>query len=89
MTPELASKWADALESGKYKQCTGLLRQGDQFCCLGVLSEIICCPNYPDTVNYPVDVLTQEDIDHFIELNDIDKKSFKQLAEIVRQRYIK
>ena len=33
-------KLADALESGKYEQCTGRLRDGDRFCCLGVATEL-------------------------------------------------
>lgn len=30
-------KWCEALGSGKYKQGTGQLQNGDKFCCLGVL----------------------------------------------------
>ncbi len=33
-------KLAEALESGKYEQCTGRLRDGDKFCCLGVATEL-------------------------------------------------
>jgi hypothetical protein len=33
-------KWAEALESGEYKQVNGKLSDGEGFCCLGVLCEI-------------------------------------------------
>lgn len=37
-------KWANALESGKFRQCTGTLREINNkrptYCCLGVLSKI-------------------------------------------------
>ena len=39
MTPELKQKWIEKLESGQYKQCTGVLYNGDGYCCLGVLIE--------------------------------------------------
>ena len=32
--------WAEALESGKYQQCTGVLHRGDQFCIMGVACDI-------------------------------------------------
>jgi len=38
---ELRERWFQALESGKYKQGRGKLRQeGSEFCCLGVLCDI-------------------------------------------------
>lgn len=36
MKRSFAMKWADALESGKYPQTTGVLKNGDGYCCLGV-----------------------------------------------------
>jgi hypothetical protein len=34
-------EWIEALESGKYKQCTGQLKdRKNSYCCLGVLAEI-------------------------------------------------
>lgn len=38
MDAKLKKKWIKALRSGKYKQCKGNLRQGETFCCLGVLA---------------------------------------------------
>lgn len=41
MKPEIADKWVEALRSGKYEQCTTVLRSTDnKFCCLGVLCEL-------------------------------------------------
>lgn len=40
MIKEKAILLAEALESGKYKQCSGQLRFGDGFCCLGVACDI-------------------------------------------------
>ncbi len=40
MKQQIAEKWIAALRSGEYKQTRGNLRQGDSFCCLGVLCNI-------------------------------------------------
>ena len=37
---EVIRLWVKALRSGKYKQGTGVLREGDRFCCLGVLCDL-------------------------------------------------
>ena len=51
MKTEIKQKWLNALRSGKYTQGNGALRKqveaddgsygGDQFCCLGVLCDIV------------------------------------------------
>lgn len=41
MTREQADKWIAALRSGKYKQTTGVLRNDNGYCCLGVLCNIV------------------------------------------------
>lgn len=42
MNKQIAEDWVAALRSGKYKQGTGRLRDGnDQFCCLGVLCDLL------------------------------------------------
>jgi hypothetical protein len=47
MNPEIKEKWIEKLESGEYQQGQGGLRikneevGTDQFCCLGVLADII------------------------------------------------
>jgi hypothetical protein len=40
MKKRWAMKWADALESGDYKQCSGRLRNRIGYCCLGVVVEV-------------------------------------------------
>lgn len=35
--------WVEALRSGKYEQGRGFLRSGNQYCCLGVLSDLAGC----------------------------------------------
>lgn len=41
MNAELKARWVAALRSGEWKQCTGYLRDGDAYCCLGVLHKIV------------------------------------------------
>jgi hypothetical protein len=38
---EYKEKWVEALRSGKYKQGKGCLKKGDEYCCLGVLCDIV------------------------------------------------
>lgn len=42
MNPEIKTKWVEALRSGKYKQGKKSLRsrEGDKYCCLGVLCDL-------------------------------------------------
>jgi hypothetical protein len=41
MDPEAKKAWLEALRSGRYKQGQGKLRrEGDEFCCLGVLCDL-------------------------------------------------
>jgi hypothetical protein len=37
---EVLELWVAALRSGKYEQARGNLREGDGFCCLGVLCDL-------------------------------------------------
>ena len=37
---DFAKLWVAELRSGKWKQATGQLRDGDNFCCLGVACEL-------------------------------------------------
>jgi hypothetical protein len=41
MNPEYKAKWIAALRSGAYKQGREALRNDDEFCCLGVLCDVI------------------------------------------------
>jgi hypothetical protein len=40
MDAELKAKWVAALRSGEYRQGKHMLRDGDRYCCLGVLCSI-------------------------------------------------
>lgn len=40
MKKEIKAKWIKALNSGKYSQTTGVLKDSDGFCCFGVLCEL-------------------------------------------------
>jgi len=40
MKPDIKQAWLTALRSGDYQQGQGYLRQGDQYCCLGVLCDL-------------------------------------------------
>ena len=37
---ENVKRWVKALRSGEYKQGSGALRMGDEFCCLGVACDL-------------------------------------------------
>ena len=39
MNKSIAMKWVRALRSGKYKQGRDYLKEGERYCCLGVLQE--------------------------------------------------
>ena len=41
MDKKLKARWVKALRSGKYKQGQGFLKSGGEFCCLGVLRDIV------------------------------------------------
>ena len=40
MNADIKAQWVAALRSGDYKQTHGTLREGDAFCCLGVLCNL-------------------------------------------------
>lgn len=93
MKPEIKEKWVKALRSGEYKQGRRSLRTklpdgSCQHCCLGVLMEIEFGGFPPvrdpytaigdlvrDTIPAPVSTL--------IEMNDDERKSFKQIADYI------
>lgn len=52
MKKEIAEKWIAALRSGKYKQGRACLQKGDQFCCLGVLCDILEIPRNGVDLNH-------------------------------------
>jgi hypothetical protein len=48
MDQALKKKWVTALRSGKYAQAQGSLKRGDNFCCLGVLCEVMGYNNWQE-----------------------------------------
>ena len=40
MNPEIKGLWLEELRSGKYRQCTGDLFDGEGYCCLGILENV-------------------------------------------------
>ena len=40
MNPDIKKRWVEALRSGEYKQGKYYLKNGDDFCCLGVLCDL-------------------------------------------------
>lgn len=40
MDQVIKKKWTEKLRSGEYEQCQGVLHKGEEFCCLGVLTDI-------------------------------------------------
>jgi hypothetical protein len=96
LDPLLKDKWIEALRSGKYEQCHGILRSGgsswsnpERYCCLGVLADIA----YPDvTVEDHYRQLSTKlfkgeryIVRKFIRLNDIEKKTFPEIADYIRE----
>lgn len=65
MKPDIKAQWLTALRSGDYRQGQGYLRQGDQYCCLGVLCDLYgkavgpeweeLLEDYPNQVQYMLD----------------------------------
>lgn len=61
MDAQLKAKWVAALRSGKYEQGRQRLRNGDSYCCLGVLCEVAGLPIDPEYGNGIVGVAFGED----------------------------
>ena len=56
MNTKVIKDWVDALRSGEYSQCQGQLTDGNNYCCLGVLCEILNKTN--------PDIITKSDISY-------------------------
>jgi hypothetical protein len=94
LTREQRDKWAEELESGRWKQCRSHLRSGYGYCCLGVLCVAVLnkqlapkrggCEAVHDNPEYPYEALTQQQIYRFTDLNDRDKLTFSEIAKHVR-----
>lgn len=101
MNPELKEKWIAALRSGEYKQTKGRLMrrwkkqngEGYNYCCLGVLETIA-----PGDYNYELRseemmlYMTQTELGlcsdtakELARLNDVEEKSFKEIADYIEE----
>ena len=101
MKNDIKAKWLEALRSGRYEQGTGRLRNyRNQFCCLGVLCDVLdnskwstfcSAPVYGDMVSgLSSDLLDRVGIsegaqDALIRQNDSVGASFKEIADWIEQ----
>ncbi len=77
LTRSERDKWAEELESGRWKQAHGILSDGSgiAYCCLGVLWYKVQIDPF---------LLGNEGYNRFCEFNDTDKLSFPEIAKHVR-----
>jgi hypothetical protein len=102
MKPEVKQMWLEALRSGKYKQGKEQLRDGDKFCCLGVLCELSGLPYLSNDGTLPSDVMEWAGLDrtsptvkyksrfapeYLSDLNDRGNYGFKRIANLI-ERYL-
>jgi hypothetical protein len=98
MDAELKKRWVAALRSGEFKQGRGLLRDGDQYCCLGVLCSVAGIPISEDGSDAltddgksgayaPIRDVLGEKASPFdlAMMNDMDRKSFAQIADYIEE----
>lgn len=85
-----AKIWSAALRSGAYEQCTGkLMDRYGRFCCLGVAHEVLVGPtsNGGDetyaAIRQKLDILQAGEQSVFTVMNDIQGKSFLQIADYI------
>lgn len=102
MKPVIKAKWVAALRSGKYKQGTCQLRNNnDEYCCLGVLCDIISPEKWEyDGIRYrmeghqvdlPSSILKNVSsgellTDRLTYMNDIVRMSFDEIADYIEGR---
>jgi hypothetical protein len=87
---EIALKWAEELESDKYKQGRLKLYEPgtDKYCCLGVLNCVLGrAPEDLDIyVSEPFDEIFGHGVAQFWNLNDSQGATFKQIAAYIRSK---
>lgn len=99
LIPEQARKlYVEALKSGEYRQCTGVLRDGDKFCAGGVACDLFCkhevdiyCSGYYGggyevTVPPIIHQWLDDDIP-LIDYNDIQGLAFPQIGKLLEERW--
>jgi hypothetical protein len=95
LTREQRDKWAEELESGRWKQGRNSLYDGERYCCLGVLCAVVLgkelepntsvCEGVQYNSSYPHEVLTLAQIQRFIDYNDMKRNGFRIIAKHVRE----
>ena len=89
MAPELKAQWIAALRSGEYTQGRHALNPAPgYYCCLGVLCMVLGRPDFiksPQTYEHlrQASGLTNSETDGLVELNDIARQSFNQIADYI------
>lgn len=94
MNPEIKAKWVEALRSGKYQQGRMALKNGDNFCCLGVLCDLYDSSGWtpggrfqdrgwepPQSVRLWADFA--ESFKGLIKMNDEEELSFPEIADYI------
>ena len=74
MDDQLKAKWLEALRSGNYKQTTGVLKNDEGFCCLGVLCDIMDNSKWSGTLDPDGDAYFYMFSNGKEELTDINSK---------------
>jgi hypothetical protein len=100
MNKEFIQEWVDALRSGEYKQIRGVMRAKDKtFCCIGVACHLKAKKTKKafdklrrdKHFSYEIAgewLLPIEDQQKLTDLNDIQEKSFKEIADIIEDTYL-
>jgi hypothetical protein len=92
-TNETRKKWVEALRSGKHKQARGrLCATTGAMCCLGVLDHILGRDKHQLHVTEGQHGsrggLTAAQRRKFVDLNDVARLSFKQIASVIENKVI-
>lgn len=94
MDKETKEKWTEALRSGKYKQGRRWLRnRDDEFCCLGVLADIVDSCGWSDGnfwngayfAALPHSILLRDTQLKLMSMNDDEGKSFGEIADYIEE----
>lgn len=80
----LVEPWIEALRSGRYKQCSGVLVGCNGYCCLGVYNAI---HNENNNYTATTELLGSKDVNTFIDLNDDMQLPFPKIADYIEQNY--
>ena len=88
MTRDEQIKWAEALESGEYKQYRGAWLWADEYCCLSVFLLAVLNDLQEPYETFKLEACIAEkgiDAEYYMVLNDEDELSFEQIAMRVRR----